>query len=213
MAEPELTVPYFGVAAALGRALDHDSPEFWEVIAELEKAFPNLGWHNAMTDSTAEAPSEDVLPMGDWSLHPITDCPPTNWPTRDDILRIVKEKLQAARSAMEIGKDTRNAFGDGRLDALEDLARLLGVSDAPAEVPEQRLVVIAPTYQRARDLCRERGIDPRRQIIVFDLRSAHLLRGVTVGSGMELVFLGYPDDPEVAGLIREDLIQGGWDRR
>jgi hypothetical protein len=39
------------VAAALGRALHSDDAEFWEVIVQLDKEFPFIGWHNVMTDS------------------------------------------------------------------------------------------------------------------------------------------------------------------
>lgn len=46
----EIVVEYFPLAAALGRALDSDSPEFWQVVAELQVAFPSLDWKNAMTD-------------------------------------------------------------------------------------------------------------------------------------------------------------------
>lgn len=49
----ELQVEYFALAAALGRALEHDSPEFWQVVAELAKTFPQYDWHNAMTDNGA----------------------------------------------------------------------------------------------------------------------------------------------------------------
>lgn len=41
--------------------------------------------------------------------------------------RIVRRDLVEAREKMEIGKDTRNAYGSGRLDALESLANSLGV--------------------------------------------------------------------------------------
>lgn len=52
--EPQpLLVPYLDVAGALGRALDHDSPEFHQVVAELTAAVPSMAWHNAMTDSPA----------------------------------------------------------------------------------------------------------------------------------------------------------------
>lgn len=46
----DLVVDYWQLAAALGRALDHDSQEFWEVVKELEATFPNFDWKNAMTD-------------------------------------------------------------------------------------------------------------------------------------------------------------------
>jgi hypothetical protein len=49
----ELTVPYFPLAAALGRALDHESLEFWEVVVELSRAFPQFDWKNAMTDGAS----------------------------------------------------------------------------------------------------------------------------------------------------------------
>ena len=41
------------VAYALGRALDHESPEFWDAVSELNKPFPNWGWANLMTDGPA----------------------------------------------------------------------------------------------------------------------------------------------------------------
>lgn len=49
--------------------------------------------------------------------------------------QIVHQALSAARSAMEVGKDTRNAYGSGALDALERLAQRLGVTPA-AYTPE-----------------------------------------------------------------------------
>lgn len=46
----EISVSYFPLAAALGRALEADGVEFWAVVAELERVFPHLDWKNAMTD-------------------------------------------------------------------------------------------------------------------------------------------------------------------
>lgn len=43
-------VDYWDLTAALGRALDSSTPEFWEVVSELEKTIPGMGWANAMTD-------------------------------------------------------------------------------------------------------------------------------------------------------------------
>lgn len=51
----DLRVPYFEVASALGRALEHDTPEFHQVVAELDGALPGFAWNNAMTDSAATA--------------------------------------------------------------------------------------------------------------------------------------------------------------
>jgi hypothetical protein len=48
--DDEFLLSYFTIAAALGRALDHDSPEFWNVICELQVDYPDFDWHNAMTD-------------------------------------------------------------------------------------------------------------------------------------------------------------------
>lgn len=45
-----LTVDYFAVAYALGRALEYDSPEFWQVVTELDKTLPQFAWANTMTD-------------------------------------------------------------------------------------------------------------------------------------------------------------------
>ena len=53
MTDP-LMVPYFEVASALGRALDHYSPEFWRVVDELDRVLPSFAWHNAMTDSSSQ---------------------------------------------------------------------------------------------------------------------------------------------------------------
>ena len=55
--DDELTVPYFPLAYALGRALYDDHGMFWSVVAELNRTFPQYAWHNAMTDSPAR-PSE-----------------------------------------------------------------------------------------------------------------------------------------------------------
>jgi hypothetical protein len=49
-AEKPLTVDYWRLTRALGRTLDHDSPEFWRVAEALDAEFPEFSWHNAMTD-------------------------------------------------------------------------------------------------------------------------------------------------------------------
>jgi hypothetical protein len=49
-----LVVDYWALTAALGRALDHDSVEFWLVVVQLERAFPQFDWKNAMTDVAHE---------------------------------------------------------------------------------------------------------------------------------------------------------------
>lgn len=57
-----ITVDYWELAYALGRALHDDEACFWAVVAELDKTFPCLGWHNAMTDGPATPPAvQDVF--------------------------------------------------------------------------------------------------------------------------------------------------------
>lgn len=56
-----ITVDYWELAYALGRALHDDEGCFWAVVAELEKSFPGLGWHNVMTDSAAIPAEQDVF--------------------------------------------------------------------------------------------------------------------------------------------------------
>lgn len=51
------------VAYALGRALDSDEPGFWEVVAELDKVFPNVSWHNLMTDGPATRVYDGSFPL------------------------------------------------------------------------------------------------------------------------------------------------------
>jgi hypothetical protein len=48
------------VAYALGRALDSDSAEFWYVVKELSKPFPEWSWHNLMTDGPASVSYEEM---------------------------------------------------------------------------------------------------------------------------------------------------------
>lgn len=41
---------YWQVAYALGRALDSEQPEFWDVVQEMQKIYPQFAWANTMTD-------------------------------------------------------------------------------------------------------------------------------------------------------------------
>lgn len=44
------------VAYAIGRALGRDeSEEYWRLIAELDRALPDISWHNLATDSPCRA--------------------------------------------------------------------------------------------------------------------------------------------------------------
>lgn len=47
-----MAVEYLPLVVALRRALLPNSPSYWAVVAELDRAFPNYAWHDAL-DGTA----------------------------------------------------------------------------------------------------------------------------------------------------------------
>jgi hypothetical protein len=76
--------------------------------------------------------------------------------------RLVRQHLVEARQAMEPGKDTRNAYGDGKLAALESLANALGVvvhqccyctADIVEDEVRMPLTKIGRPYEYRHDTC------------------------------------------------------------
>lgn len=77
-------------------------------------------------------------------------------------------------------------------------------------------VVIAPTYQRIKDWCREKDISERQVVAITGKSNIQKLRGIRINvadkNSPNVIVLGWPNDSLLAHEIRCALRVCGWNQ-